>query len=90
MTNFARNVHFVICRSSVEYKECKIIALPDKYGYGFAAMTFQKDSPLAALFGYYIDVIRQAGIHDLGPRYDLDILGLDTRFNDFVNCLEHI
>ena len=82
----------MIYRALSDYKECKVIALPDKYGYGFAGWTFQKDSPFMGIFGFYIDVIRQAGIHDLGPKHDLllgsiylDILGL--RSSTDLECL---
>ena len=49
-------------RSSVEYKECEIIALPRKYEakpYGFA---FQTNSPYLQLFNYYINRLRENGI----------------------------
>ena len=48
-------------RTTDEFINCKIIASPGKYDFKPLAFGYQKNSPFAEIFDYYIEKMRQTG-----------------------------
>ena len=49
-------------RTKREFIECEVIVTPGKYDFKPYAIGYQKDSPYAELFNYYIDQMRENGV----------------------------
>ena len=47
-----------------EYVDCQIIVVPGKFDFKHFAMGYQKNSPYAEIFDYYIEKMRQSGVLD--------------------------
>ena len=49
-------------RTKREFIECEVIVTPGKYDFKPYAIGYQKDSPYAELFNFYIDQMRENGV----------------------------
>ena len=47
-----------------EYVDCQIIVVPGKFDFKPYAIGYQKNSPYAEIFDYYIEKMRQSGLLD--------------------------
>ena len=52
------------CRTEREFIGCQIIAVPGQYDFKPFGIGYQKDSPYAEIFDYYLDQMRQTGLID--------------------------